>query len=224
MVLGYTQNESRRFYTYVANRVQIIRQAFDPTQWKYIETADNPTDLATRSITPKQLIDSQWLKRPEFRDSERSPQSLTSNMYCPSSTVVTCNTPYNENPTTTLPTWRICFPRPLFPSILAKSQYLADQFWIRWKHEYLQALQSRSKWNDHPPNLEVRDIVIVKDQTPPNHWPMGKVVDAIKSKDDKVRKAEVALWKDGGIKKYLRPINELVQLIRSKTPKGMYFM
>ena len=97
-------------------------------------------------------------------------------------------------------------------------QYLADQFWIRWKHEYLQALQSRSKWNDHPPNLEVGDIVIVKDQTSRNHWPyMGKIVDAIKSKDDKVRKVEVAQWKDGGIKNYLRPVNELILLIRSKT-------
>ena len=96
-------------------------------------------------------------------------------------------------------------------------QYLADQFWIRWKHEYLQALQSISKWNDQPPNLEVGDIVIVKDQTPRNHWPMGKIVDPIKSKDDKVRIAEVALWKDGGIKKYLRPVNELVLFIRSKT-------
>lgn len=98
-----------------------------------------------------------------------------------------------------------------------RAQYLADQFWIRWKQEYLQALQSRSKWNDHPPNLEVGDIVIVKDQTPRNQWPLGKIVDAIKSKDDKVRKAEVALWKDGGIKKYLRPVNELILLIRSKT-------
>ena len=25
-------------------------------------------------------------------------------------------------------------------------QYLADQFWVRWKREYVQTLQKRSKW------------------------------------------------------------------------------
>ena len=33
VVLGYIQNQSRRFFTYVANRVQIIRQASSPEQW-----------------------------------------------------------------------------------------------------------------------------------------------------------------------------------------------
>ena len=33
VVLGYIQNESRRFYVYVANRVQTIRNATDLHQW-----------------------------------------------------------------------------------------------------------------------------------------------------------------------------------------------
>jgi hypothetical protein len=46
-----------------------------------------------------------------------------------------------------------------------RAQYLADQFWIRWKNEYLQSLQSRSKWNKRHSNLEVGDIVLMKDDT-----------------------------------------------------------
>jgi len=48
VVLGYIQNESRRFYVYVANRVQIIRGISSPSQWRYVDTSKNPADLSTR--------------------------------------------------------------------------------------------------------------------------------------------------------------------------------
>ena len=51
VVLGYIQNESRRFYVYVANRVQLIRQYSSPSQWRYVETKENPADLATRRLS-----------------------------------------------------------------------------------------------------------------------------------------------------------------------------
>lgn len=35
VVLGYVHNETRRFYTYVANRVQMIKRSSKPEQWKY---------------------------------------------------------------------------------------------------------------------------------------------------------------------------------------------
>ncbi|KAK3721602.1 hypothetical protein QZH41_000137 [Actinostola sp. cb2023] len=66
VVLGYIQNESRRFYVYVANRVQVIRSVSDPSQWRYIETSANPADLATREIKAEGLNDSAWLRGPEF--------------------------------------------------------------------------------------------------------------------------------------------------------------
>lgn len=50
VVLGYIQNESRRFYVYVANHVQMIHNATDPSQWRYIDTGINPADLATLNL------------------------------------------------------------------------------------------------------------------------------------------------------------------------------
>lgn len=38
VVLGYIQNESRRLYVYVANRVQTIRNATETSQWRFIDT------------------------------------------------------------------------------------------------------------------------------------------------------------------------------------------
>ena len=66
VVLGYIQNDSRRFYVYVANRVQIIRSVSDPFQWRYIDTALNPADLATRGVPAEHLKNSKWLVGPEF--------------------------------------------------------------------------------------------------------------------------------------------------------------
>lgn len=49
VVLGYINNKTRRFYTYVANRVERILRSSQPTQWSYVPTQENPADQATRS-------------------------------------------------------------------------------------------------------------------------------------------------------------------------------
>ena len=71
VVLGYINNESRRFYVYVTNRVQRIRRSTSPAQWNYVATDINPADIATRSVKARELMDSPWLHGPEFlQDSE----------------------------------------------------------------------------------------------------------------------------------------------------------
>ncbi|XP_022808944.1 uncharacterized protein LOC111345925 [Stylophora pistillata] len=50
VVLGYITNESRRFYVYVSNRVERIRRASNPEQWRYVLTQQNPADPAARSV------------------------------------------------------------------------------------------------------------------------------------------------------------------------------
>ena len=45
VVLGYISNNGRRFYVYVANRVQQIRDLTEPEQWNYVQTKHNPTNL-----------------------------------------------------------------------------------------------------------------------------------------------------------------------------------
>ena len=45
-----------------------------------------------------------------------------------------------------------------------KLQFLAGQFWTRWRREYIQNLQVRTKWNKEQRNLAVGDIVLMKDE------------------------------------------------------------
>ncbi|PIK47194.1 hypothetical protein BSL78_15940 [Apostichopus japonicus] len=66
IVLGYINNTTRRFYVYVSNRVNRIRQSKRPEQWCYVATKQNPADLASRSIAAHELQDSMWFTGPEF--------------------------------------------------------------------------------------------------------------------------------------------------------------
>ena len=53
-------------------------------------------------------------------------------------------------------------------------QYLADQFWVRWRREYLHSLQPRRKWSSPQPNLNVGDMVVVKEvDAHRKDWPLG---------------------------------------------------
>ena len=49
VVLGYIYNRTRRFYTYVSNRVAQILRFSEPQQWHHVTTNMNPADAATRS-------------------------------------------------------------------------------------------------------------------------------------------------------------------------------
>ncbi|XP_068758156.1 uncharacterized protein [Montipora capricornis] len=67
VVLGYLSNEARRFHTFVANRVQLIRDRTSPDQWNHVETKSNPADDASRGLTPQELISNpRWWNGPDF--------------------------------------------------------------------------------------------------------------------------------------------------------------
>ena len=93
-------------------------------------------------------------------------------------------------------------------------QYLADQFWIRWRREYLQSMQTRTKWEEPKRNLRTGDVVLVKEEGAfRNDWPIGRVSEAIESDDGQVRKAQVETVRGGAKKTFLRPIKELVLFV-----------
>ena len=43
-VLQYIRNESKRFKTFVTNRVAKIHDASDVSQWRYVDSKSNPSD------------------------------------------------------------------------------------------------------------------------------------------------------------------------------------
>lgn len=93
-------------------------------------------------------------------------------------------------------------------------QALANQFWTRWSREYLPCLQHRPKWTVPRRNLQVGDLVLLRDkQIARNCWPMARVSAVFPGKDGYVRKVEVSTTDQGNIKTFLRPISEVVLLL-----------
>lgn len=101
-------------------------------------------------------------------------------------------------------------------------QYLANEFWSRWRKEYVQNLQARQKWVKPSPNLCVGDIVLIVDESlPRSQWRMGKVTETFASDDGLVRKVRLmvgsrSLDNKGCRKESLsfldRPVHKLILL------------
>ena len=67
ITLQYINNESRRFKTYVANRVSEIRDVSQPSQWRHCPGTLNPADDASRGLSAHQLLSSgRWFSGPAF--------------------------------------------------------------------------------------------------------------------------------------------------------------
>ena len=66
-VLGYINNDARRFHVFVGNRVQEIRDKTSLDQWHYIGTKENPADVASRGSSVQELIDNcLWWNGPDL--------------------------------------------------------------------------------------------------------------------------------------------------------------
>ena len=66
VVLGYINNESRRFHIFVSNRVQEMQDSTSASQCKHVESQDNPADEACRGMKARELQDSRLLLGPTF--------------------------------------------------------------------------------------------------------------------------------------------------------------
>jgi len=66
IVLQYLNNRSKRFHTYVANRVGTILRFTDPASWHHIPSAQNAADILTRGALNKHFDDKAWFKGPCF--------------------------------------------------------------------------------------------------------------------------------------------------------------
>lgn len=98
-------------------------------------------------------------------------------------------------------------------NLLTRWQFIQNRmqdFWRRWKAEYLNTLQQRHKWQGTVKAPCVGDIVIVKeDDMPPAKWLLGKIKALHPGTDQLVRVATVQCKGDHLLK---RPLSKLILL------------
>ena len=88
-------------------------------------------------------------------------------------------------------------------------QHLVNEFWERWRKEYLNSLQERSKWQKEPKNaISINDVVLLKDEKPRNEWCLAKVTKLI-PETGLTRTVEIELSNKSRL---LRPLNKIVLL------------
>ncbi|CAL8137779.1 unnamed protein product [Orchesella dallaii] len=100
-----------------------------------------------------------------------------------------------------------------------RAQQITQHFWKRWSNEYLSTLQKRFKWTTSDRDLQVGDIVLVKeDNHPPMKWKAGRVIKAHPGQDNKVRVVTVRLYNTESNKYFelKRHVNKLCPLLTNE--------
>lgn len=81
-----------------------------------------------------------------------------------------------------------------------------EHFAKRWKNEYLSMLQHRPKWMRQTENVEVGEMVLVRDDNyPPGQWQLGRILEVFPDSDGLVRSVKVRTQ----TYEFMRPIHKI---------------
>lgn len=94
-------------------------------------------------------------------------------------------------------------------------QHIVNEFWSRWRKEFLSSLQQRKKWQVKKRNFCIGDVVLLKEDTGRNQWPMGRIVEIESDDEMMVRSVQLQLADTDGPKVLRRPISKLVLLLEA---------
>ena len=88
IALHWIKSTSKQYKTYIANRVQLIQELSDPSEWGWCSGESNPADLPSRGMNMKDLVASpkwwggpEWLNEkvesyPKFKNCNQPPQEM----------------------------------------------------------------------------------------------------------------------------------------------------
>ena len=96
---------------------------------------------------------------------------------------------------------------------------MRNSFWSKWKKEVLHHMMQSNKWFFPEKNLEVGDLVIMKDETiPPKYWPLARVSSITSNRSGLVRAVTVKTAES----EFERPVHKLIYLPLSEPAQQAY--
>ncbi|XP_071577544.1 uncharacterized protein [Temnothorax nylanderi] len=86
---------------------------------------------------------------------------------------------------------------------------ITERFWKMWQNDYLNTLQTRTKWRKEKPPIRVGQLVLLRNATlPPCKWELGRVTQCHAGSDGLVRVVTVKT----SVSEYKRPLVKLCLL------------
>ena len=106
-----------------------------------------------------------------------------------------------------------------FPSLYTgkrrrRVEHIVNEFWSRWRKEFLGSFQERQKWNKITRKFQVGDIVLLKqEQQPHDSWLMARVVGTEPDNNGVVPSVQLRMGNSKINETFQRPLSKLILLI-----------
>ena len=72
-------------------------------------------------------------------------------------------------------------------------KHLADEFWSRWRKEFLSTLQARLKCTAEKRSFKINDIILIQTDVGRNSWPMGQIFQINKDENNVFRSMKLLI-------------------------------
>ena len=159
--------------------IRSIRSVLDVVLWKHNAQLDS-SSLRTFFYEVMAIINGRPLTHQNINDPD-APVPLTPNQLLTQKTSVVVPPPgsFNEHDISSRKSWR-------------RVQGAANEFWNRWRKEYVLTLQNRQKWQRPRRSVKLDDIVLICDyDIQRNYWKLGRVIELLPSQDDRTRRVRL---------------------------------
>ncbi|XP_077282596.1 uncharacterized protein LOC143908711 [Temnothorax americanus] len=229
ITLNWINSHSRKWSTFVANRVGEIQRLTETSNWRHVKSSNNPADVLSRGLLPSELVDCElWWHGPSYLRlpecdwpssefevlTEDLPEQKVACMAASSFDFGTLNDLIDRSSNLNKTCRIVAYCRRFFTPNQAKAsttiQQMLQHFWTRWRNEYLNSLQERHKWQRAKGRqLEPGQLVIIKQQgLAPLQWLTGRIERVHLGADGVARSATVKTTKGS----YDRPLTKLAVL------------
>jgi hypothetical protein len=142
ITLNYINNETRRFQTYVSNRIAEIHELTTTDQWRYCPGGLNPADDASRGLEmPKFLQNERWLTGPAFLLQPEEKWPVTNLQNVPETSLETKKEIYAIE---------VCHMKSLDVLINNTSKWIKCLRKIAWVQKFIQWIVEKKKTRSHP--------------------------------------------------------------------------